>query len=75
MLDFIAVIEPYVVGLGLAFWEIFVGWCIWSSVRAEIGFGRGQPVSEGHIEPAHRTHSSGSRPRRSSQTYTPATSA
>jgi len=75
MFDFLAMIEPYVVGLGLVFWEIFIGWCIWASVRTEIGFDRGQPVSDGHVEPVHRARSSGHRSRRSWRSHVPATSA
>ena len=50
MFQTIELIEPYLVGLALLLWESFVGWCLWASIRSDVGLDRGRPVSEGHIE-------------------------
>jgi hypothetical protein len=46
MFDVIHTIEPWVAGLAIAFWELFAGWCFWTSVRCE-RLESGRPTSDG----------------------------
>jgi hypothetical protein len=50
MFQTIELIEPYLVGLALLSWELFVGWCFWSSIRSDVGLDRGRPVSDRNVE-------------------------
>ena len=35
MFDFVQMIEPYVVGLGVMLWEVFCGYCLWVSCLSD----------------------------------------
>jgi hypothetical protein len=75
MLQTIELIEPYFVGFALLFWEAFVGWCLWGSIRTDVGLHRGRPISEGHLDTLNRALIREDRPARERAPYVPATSA
>jgi len=50
MFQTIELIEPYLVGVAVLFWESFVAWCLWASIRTDAGLDRGRPVSDGYVE-------------------------
>ncbi len=73
MFDLIETIQPYVVVIGVACWEIFVGWCLRESIRADLPAGQRQPVS--CPAEVHRAPGSSDLPARSRTTHIAATSA
>jgi hypothetical protein len=75
MFQTIEMIEPYFVGFALLFWEALVGWCLWESIRSDVGLHRERPVSNGYMETLNRAPVRDDRPARSKTPYVPATSA
>jgi hypothetical protein len=55
MFETIALMEPYLVGLGLVGWELFAGWCLWTSLRSDDGHDHAAPVSGDHVATIRRS--------------------
>lgn len=75
MFQTIELLEPYLVGSSLLLWEVFVGWCLWESIRSDIQLQRGRPVSERDTETLNRALARDDSPPRSRTPYVPACSA
>lgn len=75
MFQTIELIEPYFVGSALLSWEAFIGWCLWESIRTDVGLHGKRPVSEGYLDTLDRALVREDRPVRSKAPYVPATSA
>lgn len=75
MIDFIEMIQPYVAGLGLVYWEVFLGWCLWASIRSDSGLAAGQAVSGGDSAAIQRLRPQDERSPRSHTAHVPSTSA
>lgn len=75
MSDFIELIQPYIVGVGLVLWELFVGVCFWASVQCENGLRRGESVSRPDRDHVNRASSERLPSGRSNTTHVPSTSA
>jgi hypothetical protein len=75
MFQTIELLEPYLVGSSLLLWEVFVGWCLWESIRSDIQLQRGRPVSDGDNESMNRALVRNESPARSRTPYIPAASA
>lgn len=75
MFDILQTIQPILAGVLLVLAEAFAGWCLWMSVRSDIGFHTFGPVSGGEIALTRRSHSADVKPSRSQASHVPATSA
>lgn len=74
MLDVIHMIEPWAAALGIVFWELFAGWCCWTSIRCD-RIESGQPTSRGETGPVHRNRTGSDGVFRSRSMHVPSTSA
>lgn len=74
MLEFIHMIEPYVVGLCLVVWEVFIGSCFWMAAKSD-ATRYVQPVSGDQREIMSRSRVQDDATTHSRSAHVPATSA
>ena len=69
MFQVITLVEPYFIGLALLCWELWTGWCLWTSIRSDMRVFEDGPLADADTATIIRAEANRSRPVSSRVTY------